>query len=136
MSLENYPLGYIIITPNQFVDTLEPFITWKQEQGYNVTLGITETIGSSTTAIKNYLQGLWDAATSENPAPSYLLIVGDTPQVPAFTGSTDSGHVTDLNYVKLEGNDYLPEMYYGRFSANNISELTPQVNKTLMYEKV
>ena len=135
MSLENYPLGYIIITPNQFVDTLEPFITWKQEQGYNVTLGITETIGSSTTAIKNYIQGIWNAATPENPAPSYLLIVGDTPQVPAYNGTTDSGHVTDLTYVRLEGNDYLPEMYYGRFSANNISELTPQINKTLMYQK-
>ncbi len=135
MSLENYPLGYVIITPNQFLDTLEPFITWKQEQGYDVTVGVTETIGSTTTAIKNFMQGLWDAATPANPAPSYLLIVGDTPQVPAFTGSTDSGHVTDLNYVRLSGTDYLPEMYYGRFSANNISELTPQVNKTLMYQK-
>ena len=135
MSLENYPLGYVIITPNQFVDTLEPFITWKREQGYDVTVGITETIGSTTTSIKNYMQGLWDAATPDNPAPSYLLIVGDTPQVPAFTGATDSGHVTDLNYVRLSGTDYLPEMYYGRFSANNIAELTPQVNKTLMYQR-
>ncbi len=135
MSLENYPLGYLIITPNQFVDTLEPFITWKREQGYDVTLGITETIGSSTTAIKNYIQALWDAATTEAPAPSYLLIVGDTPQVPAYTGTTDSGHVTDLPYVRLNGTDFLPEMYYGRFSANNINELTPQINKTLMYEK-
>jgi uncharacterized membrane protein len=134
-SLETYPLGYVIVTPEMFVDTLEPFINWKKEQGYNVTLGITETIGSSTAAIKNYMQGLWDAATPSNPAPSYLLIVGDTPQVPAFTGSTDSGHVTDLNYVRLEGNDYLPEMYYGRFSATSVAQLTPQVNKTLMYEK-
>jgi len=135
MSLENYPLGYVIITPNQFLDTLEPFITWKTEQGYDVTVGVTETIGTSTTAIKNYIQGLWDAATVDNPAPSYLLIVGDIPQVPAFNGSTDSGHVTDLNYVRLNGNDFLPEMYYGRFSATNVSQLIPQVDKILMYEK-
>ncbi len=134
-SLENYPLGYLIITPNQFMDTLEPFITWKQEQGYNVTVGLTESIGSSTTAIKNYIQNIWNAATPDNPAPSYLLIVGDTPQVPAFTGSTDSGHVTDLNYVRLSGTDYLPEMYYGRFSATSVAQLTPQVNKTLTYQK-
>ena len=135
MSLESYPLGYVIITPNMFLSTLEPFITWKKEQGFDVIIGITETIGSSTTAIKNYMQGIWNAATVENPAPSYLLIVGDTPQVPAFTGTTTSGHVTDLNYVRLNGTDFLPEMYYGRFSANNINELIPQVNKTLIYQK-
>ncbi|OQY38844.1 MAG: hypothetical protein B6226_03035 [Candidatus Cloacimonetes bacterium 4572_65] len=134
-SLDNYPLGYVIITPSEFLDTLEPFINWKTEQGYNVSVGITQTIGSSTTAIKNYIQGIWDSATTENPAPSYLLIVGDVAQVPAYTGSTDSGHITDLNYVRLEGNDYLPEMYYGRFSATSVSQLLPQVNKTLMYEK-
>ncbi len=134
-SLENYPLGYLIITPNQFMDTLEPFITWKQEQGYDVTIGITDNIGSSTSAIKNYIQGIWDAATPNNPAPSYLLIVGDTPQVPAYAGSTDSGHVTDLNYVRLNGTDYLPEMYFGRFSATTVAQLTPQVNKTLTYQK-
>ena len=134
-SLENYPLGYVIVTPSNFLDTLEPFINWKKEQGYDVTIATTETIGSTTTSIKNYMQGLWDAATAENPAPSYLLIVGDTQQVPAFTGSTDSGHVTDLNYVRLQGTDYLPEMYYGRFSATSVSQLEPQVNKTLMYEK-
>lgn len=135
MSLESYPLGYVIITPNQFLDTLEPFITWKTEQGYDVTVGVTETIGSTTTAIKSYMQGLWDAATTDNPAPSYLLIVGDTPQVPAFTGTTTTGHVTDLPYVRLNGTDFLPEMYYGRFSATSVSQLLPQVNKTLMYEK-
>ncbi len=134
-SLENYPLGYIIVTPNQFLDTLEPFITWKQEQGYDVTVATTENIGSSTTAIKNYIQGIWDAATPDNPAPSYLLLVGDTPQIPAYAGSTDSGHVTDLNYVRLSGTDYLPEMYYGRFSATSVAQLTPQVNKTLTYQK-
>lgn len=135
MSLESYPLGYVIITPEMFLDTLGPFVTWKQEQGYDVTIGVTETIGATTTAIKSYIQGIWDAATPENPAPSYLLIVGDVPQVPAFVGTTGASLITDLSYVRLEGNDFLPEMYYGRFSANNIAELVPQVNKTLMYQK-
>ena len=76
-------------------------------------------------------------ATPSNPAPSYLLICGDVAQVPAWDGDndTDSDHVTDLPYVKLEGSDYLPEMYYGRFSATNTTELTTMINKTLMYER-
>ncbi|PKN80791.1 MAG: Gingipain R [Candidatus Cloacimonetes bacterium HGW-Cloacimonetes-1] len=135
VTLNRYPLGYVIVTPQSFVSTLQPFIDWKRREGFNVTVATTETIGTSTTAIKNYLQGLWNAATTENPAPSYLLIVGDTPQVPAFTGATDSGHVTDLNYVRLQGTDYVPEMYYGRFSATNVSELQPQIDKSMMHEQ-
>ncbi|MBN2828779.1 MAG: T9SS type A sorting domain-containing protein [Candidatus Cloacimonetes bacterium] len=133
-TLNRYPLGYIIITPNSFLSTLQPFINWKTEQGFNVTVGTTETIGTSTTAIANFISGIWNSATTENPAPSYLLIVGDVAQVPAYNGATGT-HITDLNYVKLQGNDYMPEMYFGRFSAQNINQLQPQVDKTLMYEK-
>jgi hypothetical protein len=33
------------------------------------------------------------------------------------------------------GTDYIPELYIGRFSATNVNELMPQINKTLQYEK-
>ncbi len=134
-TLESYPLGYLLVAPSNYLDTLEPFIEWKTQQGYNVTILNASTIGATTTAIKSAIANIWNNASPENPAPSYLLICGDVAQVPAFTGTTDSGHVTDLDYVKLEGSDYLPEMYYGRFSATSTSQLTTIVNKTLMYEK-
>ncbi len=135
MSLNRYPLGYVIITPQMFVSTLQPFIDWKTREGFNVILATTEQIGATTNNIKNYMQNLWDSATPQNPAPSFLLIVGDTPQVPANTGATSTGHVTDLNYVRLQGTDYIPEMYYGRFSATNVSELQPQIDKSLMHQQ-
>ena len=65
-----------------------------------------------------------------------MLIVGDHGQIPAWSPqASPTGHITDLTYVRLEGSDFLPEMYYGRFSANNTSELQPQIDKTLYYEK-
>ncbi len=134
-TLETYPLGYIIVAPNNYLDTLDPFIQWKTQQGYDVTILDTNVIGATTTSIKNAITNIWDNASPSNPAPSYLLICGDTPQVPAYSGQTDSGHVTDLDYVKLEGSDYLPEMYYGRFSATTTTELATMVNKTLLYQK-
>ena len=133
-SLDRYPLGMIIVTPGSYVPTLQPFIDWKTQQGYNVIVATTETVGTTTTAIKSYIQNIWDSATVNNPAPSYLLIVGDTPQVPAWTGSTSGGHVTDLNYVRLQGTDYVPEMYFGRFSATSTTHVQTYVNKTLQYE--
>jgi len=134
-TLTRHPMGYLIISDPMFEAQLEPFVTWKTEEGYNVTVAYTDDIGTSTTSIKNYIQGIWDAATAENPAPTYLLICGDIAEVPAYGGSTDSGHVTDLNYVRLEGADYVPEMYYGRFSASNTTDFQPQIDKTLEYEK-
>ncbi len=135
MSLNRYPLGYVIITPQMFVSTLQPFIDWKTREGFNVILATTEQIGATTNNIKTYLQNLWNGATAQNPAPSYVLFVGDTPQIPSNTGATSAGHVTDLTYVRLQGTDYIPEMYYGRFSATNVSELQPQVDKSMMHQQ-
>ena len=51
-------------------------------------------------------------------------------------GGTTGTHVSDLYYCEYDGgSDYFPEVYYGRFSANNINELRPQIDKTIEYEK-
>jgi hypothetical protein len=134
VSLDRYPLGMIIVTPQSYIATLQPFVDWKKMQGYNVTIATTDVVGTTTSAIKTYLQNIWNSATVDNPAPSYLLIVGDTPQVPAWTGATGGGHVTDLNYVRLQGTDYVPEMYFGRFSAINTTQVQAYVDKSLQYE--
>ena len=134
-SLNRYPLGLIIIAPANYEATLQPFINWKIQQGYNVTFASTAVTGTTTTSIKSYLQNIWNNATTDNPAPSYLLLCGDTAQIPAWTGSTDAGHVTDLNYVRLQGTDYVPEMYYGRFSATNLTQLQAYIDKSLQYEQ-
>ena len=133
--ITNYPIKYIIISDRMFEEQLEPFIEWKILKGYEVITGYTDVIGSSTTAIKAFIQDIYDSATPEDPAPSFVLFVGDVQQIPAWYGST-GGHITDLNYAKLDGNDFVPEMYYGRFSARNTAELQPQIDKTLEYEKL
>jgi len=131
-TLQRNPTKYIIICYPSFATTMQPFVEWKTKQGFAVTMVTTATTGTTTTAIKTYMQNLWDTS---DPKPTYLLIVGDTGQIPAFTGSTDSSHITDLNYVRLQGSDYLPEMYFGRFSATTTDQVQVYIDKTLMYEK-
>lgn len=137
-NLTRYPMKYVIIADPMFTAQLAPFIEWKTQQGFQVIVkykGEAE-VGSTKESIKAYLQSLWNAATPESPAPTYLLIVGDHGQIPAWSAqASPSGHITDLTYVRLEGNDFLPEIFYGRFSANNVAELQPQIDKTLYYEK-
>lgn len=131
--LTKYPIKMVIVSARTFEAQLQPFIAWKIQKGYKVIVAYTDVIGSTTTAIKAYLQGLYTAGTPADPAPSFVLFVGDTPQIPAFSGSSGS-HVTDLRYCEYTG-DNLPEVYYGRFSAQNSTELQPQIDKTLEYEK-
>jgi len=134
-SLLRHPMEYVIVMPANFQAAMQPFIEWKTREGFKVTIATTEAIGSSTGQIKTYMQNLWNNATAQNPAPSYLLIVGDIAQVPAFSSTTGGSHPSDLQYVRLQGADYMPEMYFGRFSATTAAQVTNQVNKTLMHEQ-
>ncbi|MFA5417365.1 MAG: C25 family cysteine peptidase [Bacteroidales bacterium] len=125
------PVVYVVISDPMFRGQLDPFIAWKKRKGFNVIEAYTDVIGSTTTAIKTYLQDLYDNATPEVPAPSFVLFVGDVSEIPAF----DNGNgATDRNYVEYTG-DLFPEIYYGRFSAQNTTQLQPFIDKTLMVEQ-
>lgn len=128
-----FPVKYVIVSDPMFRDALQPFIRWKTRRGFNVTEAYTDEpeVGNSLSSIKAYLQNLYTSATTEDPAPTFVLFVGDVAQIPAFDCG---GHVSDLYYCEYTG-DYLPEVFYGRFSANTVAELLPQINKTLQYEQ-
>jgi hypothetical protein len=131
--LTKYPVKYLIVSPRMFEADLQAFIEWKTKKGFEVIVGYTDVIGTTYTAIQTWVHGQYNAGTPSDPAPSFLLIVGDTPQIPAITGSS-SLKMTDLYYASVDG-DYFPEMYYGRFSATNSAQLQAQIAKTIFYEK-
>lgn len=131
--LTKYPVKYLIVAPRMFENDLQTFIQWKTKKGFKVVTGYTDQIGTSYTAIRSWVQNQYNSGTPADPAPTFLLIVGDTPQIPATTGSA-SGKMTDLYYGSVDG-DYFPEMYYGRFSATNSAQLVSQIAKTMYYER-
>ncbi len=131
--LTTYPVKYLIVADRMFEDDLQTFIEWKTMKGFNVITAYTDEIGDSYSDIQTYVHDQYNAGTPGDPAPSFILFVGDTPQIPATTGSS-SGKMTDLYYGSVDG-DYFPEMYYGRFSATTSGQLLTQIAKTLYYEK-
>ncbi|MBW6459730.1 MAG: T9SS type A sorting domain-containing protein [Bacteroidales bacterium] len=130
-----YPIKYVIVSDRMFESTLQPFIEWKTRKGFTVIEAYTDdpAVGSTTTQIKSYLQNLYTSATPYDPAPTFILFVGDIAQIPTWNGVA-AGHVTDIYYCEYT-NDYFPEVFYGRFSAQNVAQLQPQIEKTLMYEQ-
>lgn len=132
--LTRYPVGMLIVAHRMFETALQPYIEWKTQKGFQVTAKYTDEIGSTADAIKTYIQGVYNAATPDNPAPTFLVIVGDVEQVPASATGSQSGKQTDLYYASVDG-DKFPEMYYGRISATSEVQLSAIIDKILYYEK-
>lgn len=133
------PIKYLIIAHSMFRDNedLTNFVNWKKRIGYLVEIAYTDdsNVGTTTTSIQSFIKAKYDNATAADPAPTFLLLVGDKQQIPTFTGQSASDHYTDLYYATWTTGDNIPDCYYGRFSAQNVSQLTPQIEKTLMYEQ-
>ncbi len=129
------PVTYIIVSDPMFQADLQPFIQWKAKKGYNVVEAYTDdgAVGTTTSSIKSYLQNFYNSPPAGYNPQSFVLFVGDIAQIPVFSG-TAGGHYTDLYYCEYTGDIY-PECYYGRFSAENLAELQPQIDKTLEYEQ-
>ena len=124
------PTHMVIVADRMFETQLQEFIEWKELKGFDVTVGYTDDIGTTTTAIKSYLQDIYEGSDPME----FVLFVGDVQQIPAWNGTSGS-HVSDLYYSLYTGDDLLPEVYYGRFSAQTTAQLQPQIDKTLMYEQ-
>lgn len=133
--ITTYPVKYVIVSDPNFEAALQPLVDWKTRKGFMVVEAYTNDplVGNTTASIHAFIKDMYDNATASDPAPTYLLIVGDEAQVPSF----DNGqHLSDMYYCEFDGGgDFFPEMYYGRFSATNSGEVEAQVNKTLTHEQ-
>ncbi len=130
-TLTHYPVKYAIVSDRMFEEQLQPFIEWKTKKGFNVVVGYTDVIGNTKENIKAWLENLYNFGTTEDPAPSFALFVGDIAQVDVWNNGDG---VTDRNSCEYT-NDLFPELYYGRFSAETTTQLQPYIDKTLEYEQ-
>ena len=132
------PYKMVILTDETFKNNLSPFVKWKTEQGFDITLLTTSETGKTTEEIKSYLQDIYQNTTPLNPPFDYLFIVGDTDIVPTFKGyyTIDNypAHYTDLYYAEYTS-DILPDVFYGRISVSDTQQLNNVIEKTVLYEK-
>ena len=122
----------IILTKNAYKPAADSLAAWKNLLGLITKVYTVEEVGNSSTAIKNFMQTAYD---TWNPAPSFLLIIGDHPEVTSYMSSLSGSHVTDLYYQKLDGPDYFPDIGCGRISITNLTEAMKQVQNIIKYEK-
>jgi len=127
------PIGLLIIVPDEWESYVVPLKKWKKEKGYYVKIAKLSQTGYDTTSIRNYIINLyntWDKNLT------FVILVGDVDKIPYFRSSEANNPINDLKYGLIVGNDYFPDVYVGRISIADISQLQNVINKTLNYEKV
>ena len=122
----------LIICHDAFMNAMQPFVNWKKQIGRPVTMVGTSVSGTTSEAIKTYIQNQYNS----NPNISHILLVGDNAQVQSYyTFSGGYSGRTDQYYGQLVGNDYYNDVIVGRFSAENADHVTTQVDKVIHYER-
>ena len=145
------PVSMLIVAGNlsgiRHSQSLARFVEWKRTQGYLVEVIYSDDLASNTTAaITTAIRQRYLDATEATPAPTYLLLIGDHAQLPAFDCNISSDnflrgywyqlddHITD-HYYSTWTDDNLRDCFLGRFSATDTNQLNNIINKTLLYER-
>lgn len=160
---DNDDLEYIIITPESFYSDLTEFIQFKESQGYHVFTKTTQSIYNEypgvdiADQIRNFIIDAYQNMGAEN-----ILLVGDTNLLPHRGFWVNAGGEEDYNipselyyegldrvgtgtgpdwntnsntkWAETSEADYLAEVYVGRISAENSTELLAALNKQMFYQ--
>ncbi len=126
----------LIITHPNFQAWAESLATWKNLCGIPTWVRTTTQTGSDTGSIRNYIKNAYD---TWNPAPSFVLLIGDADFIPLFyrTTHTYDGYLTgaDLYYSTVSGTDWFPDIFMGRISVDSASQAGVVMRKILQYER-
>ena len=141
----NTPVKMLVICYSGFKNNaaLNSWLQWKLQKGYYVDIHYTDETGTTSSAIASFIKTKYNASVAAGNAYTYLIVIGDTGQVPYYTRDYEdstAGYVaSDLGYASVDfptnSNDVFPDMYYSRMSVENTTHLTNYINKVLTYEK-
>jgi len=119
----------LVLCHGPFMEAMQPYVNWKRSIGYPTEIVDIATVGTSASVIKSYIANYYN----ENEDLTFVLLVGDAPQIPTNQGS-GLGGPSDNAYGYIVGNDHYADVFIGRFSAENVGHVQTQVQRTLEYE--
>ncbi|MFQ6606773.1 MAG: C25 family cysteine peptidase [Fidelibacterota bacterium] len=124
---------YLIITPDILVTYLDTFVEFKRSQGFQVVVKTLSETGPTASDVKTAIQ----QTLNSDPLLEYVLLIGDVDGVaamPTFYYGPEND-ATDQKYTHLVGNDFIPDVFIGRFSVDSITEMIVLINKTIRYHR-
>lgn len=118
----------LVIAHSSFMTTIQPWVNWKRQKGIETELVEFSAIGSSASQLQSYIQNRYNA----DPSIAYVQLVGDAQQIPSLSFS---GGGSDPSFSLVAGNDYYPDIFIGRFSAETTEQLQVQLSRSIAYER-
>jgi hypothetical protein len=129
---------YLIIVPDVFYPNILPLANWKHAKGYKTRVVKLSEI-SPTPTCTNITAYIQNAYSTWNPAPTYVLLAGDSNYIPAWYKTLHEYYGTyaasDLYYAAVDGADYFPDLFLGRLPCSTASQCDLMVGKVLTVEK-
>ena len=125
--------SYLIIVPDGLVNYLDQFVSFKKSQGFDVIVSLLSEAGSSSDEIKSFI----GATLAEDPMLEYVLLIGDVDgfaALPSFYYGPEND-VSDQKYSHLVGDDFIPDVFIGRMSVDNLTDLIVILSKTMKYAR-
>lgn len=119
----------LIITADEYAVAMKPFVEWKQKCGIEVQMVTMSQVGRTNGDVKMFIKNEYDKGGLTN-----IMLVGDSDKIPSNRG-VNEGADSDTCYVKLEGNDHVPDAIISRLSAEDAEEVAYQVAKFVNYEQ-
>ncbi len=155
---------YLIITHSRFYDKNNPenpvvrLSNWKRRKGIKTKVVDVDDIANvaddkkpikrqqAADKIQNFIKTAYE---TWNPAPTYVLLVGDAGddngkdliptnyKTPHFEKEfhREAKIPTDLYYATVDGDDYFPDIYIGRLPVDTIDQARVVIDKILDYER-
>ena len=120
----------LVLAPVSFHHALSPLIAHREQQGWTVDLATPPS--TSPPSIRAWITNRYARAETR---PDALLLVGDTEQIPCFSGTQLNRPDTDLYYACMDGpNDWQPDFPVGRLSAPTPDDVTAMIEKSITVE--
>ncbi len=143
--LYNTPVRMLVICYSGFRgnSALNQWLQWKLQKGYYVDIFYTDETGTTASAIASFIKTKYNASVSAGNAYTYLIVIGDTGQVPQYMNKNIDSSIgncaSDLGYSSVNfstsTSNYFPDMFYSRISVENATHLANYVEKVITYEK-
>jgi hypothetical protein len=117
----------LIIAYDSFYNSMLPFVEWKIMKGIPTTMVNMSDVGTTANDVDTYIENFFNTHNL-----TFVLLVGDITEIPSLDAN---GGKSDPSYSYILGDDHYPDLFIGRFSAENTDEVDTQVNRTITYEK-
>jgi hypothetical protein len=118
----------LVICYDDYMAEIDEWVDWKRRNGIKVTVLPKSAAGITALDIKSTIQDFYD----NNPL-AFVVLIGDEQQIPTLSGNFE-GAPSDPSYAFLNGDDYYPDIYVSRVSAQNSAEVANQLNRFIHYE--